>query len=105
MPTLPALVLLFLLFALVFGAAGFKYYQSRTQSIKLDIQRNLASIASLKIDQISEWRRKRLDALEIGMEAEGRRTEILGLLSESRPPGSILPARLAGKDQTATRLV
>lgn len=78
------LVLIFISLALVIGVAGLKHYQSRTRSLRIEIQSDLASIASLKIDQISEWRRERLDdAASIGVEAESRR--ILELLSQPGP--------------------
>ena len=82
------LILIFLVLAIAICAAGEKYYQSRTRALRLEIQGDLATIATLKIDQISEWRRERLDdAVEIGLDAEGRRMSILELLSQPTPQG------------------
>ena len=82
------LVLIFLGVAFAIGLAGQKYYRSRTQSLRLQIQSDLASIASLKVDQITDWRRERLgDAIEIGEAAESRRTAILELLARPGSPG------------------
>ena len=50
------LVFVFVLFAFAIGAAGRKYYQAARNRSRLEIQGELASIASLKTDQISEWR-------------------------------------------------
>ena len=81
------LVLTFAVLALTIGAGGRTFYQRRTQSLRLEIQVNLASIASLKIDEISEWRRERLDdASEVAVDADGRRAAILELLAHPQSP-------------------
>ena len=40
--------------------AGYRFYQSQKQNIKLEAQNDLSAIADLKVNQITQWRRERI---------------------------------------------
>lgn len=63
-PMIFRLVLVFLLLALVIGAAGYKYYTMQQLHIKKGIQDELSAITDLKVDQLAAWRKERIGDAE-----------------------------------------
>ena len=52
--------LIFLLLAAGIGAAGVFYYRSQAREFRAEVERQLAAIADLKVEQLTNWRRERL---------------------------------------------
>ena len=53
-------IVIFLIFAAVTGAAGYRYYHYAKEHLKNESQKDLSVIADLKIDEITKWRKERL---------------------------------------------
>ena len=54
-------VLIFVVLSAGIGLSGYLYFQNAKEYIKKDKQDDLSAIADLKVNQIAEWRRERLD--------------------------------------------
>lgn len=55
------LIAVILLIAIIIAGGGYLIFEQQKQNIQRDAQRSLAGIAKLKVDQISLWRKGRLD--------------------------------------------
>ena len=54
-------VLVFFFLSIVIGTAGYIYHEYQQNQIKQEIQKELSAIADLKVLQIENWRRERLE--------------------------------------------
>ncbi len=54
------LVLLFVALAVGIGTTGYLYYRSHETNYRSEVERQLAAIADLKVDELVQWRRERL---------------------------------------------
>lgn len=58
------LIIIFLILATGIGVSGYLYYVHQKKDLKKQVENNLSSIADLKANQISNWRRERLGDAE-----------------------------------------
>ncbi|HHW87245.1 MAG TPA: GAF domain-containing protein [Chloroflexi bacterium] len=93
--TLIAVLTIFVLGLALLIVGGIALYQSQEESVRVQIERELDSVAHLKIDQIAEWRQRRLRE---GEEITARPLLMELLRQELRTPAAgddaILPAEL-----------
>src|SRR4030067_2637900 len=61
-------VLIFFLFAIGIGTAGYFYYEIQKQHMKIEKQNELLAIADLKTSQITNWRKERMSNAEVILE-------------------------------------
>ncbi|MBM4141108.1 MAG: PAS domain S-box protein [Nitrospira sp.] len=54
-------VLVFFFLSIVIGTAGYIYHENQQSHIKQEIQKELSAIADLKVVQIENWRKERLE--------------------------------------------
>jgi PAS domain S-box-containing protein len=87
-------VLIFLVLSAGIGLSGYLYFQNAKEYIKKEKQDDLSAIADLKVNQIAEWRKERLDNAAVIFEnpimvsniynwlEKGRSAELRGKLLE-----------------------
>ncbi|OGP94640.1 MAG: hypothetical protein A2157_11290 [Deltaproteobacteria bacterium RBG_16_47_11] len=61
-------ILIFFLFAIGIGTAGYFYYEIQKQHMKIEKQNELLAIADLKTSQITNWRKERMSNAEVILE-------------------------------------
>lgn len=61
-------ILIFFLFAIGIGTAGYFYYDTQKQHVKEEKQNELLAIADLKASQITNWRKERMSDAEVILE-------------------------------------
>jgi PAS domain S-box-containing protein len=80
-----ALILVFLLFSLAMGAAGFYFYENQKTRIKQEMSEELRAITDLKVRLISNWRKDRLADAEVILETPFIAEHVQQLLAGQKP--------------------